>query len=544
METVSFQSDPSRTVHWRVEYDGPIARIYMQVDRNRPLRGNYELKLNSYDLGVDIELADIIRRLRFEHPEVNTAVITSGHEQVFCAGANIPMLGSSSHTWKVNFCKFTNETRCELESLSTESGFRTIAALNGPCAGGGYELAMACDEIWLVDDGNSTVSLPETPLLGVLPGTGGLTRLVDKRKVRRDRADVFCTLAEGVRGKRAVKWRLVDFIAPRSRFLEKLNERTRTLANEGVDKSDRKGIQLRPLQVDASENERQYSSVHIVHHSDKRTANLTVQVPSLKGAPQDIASIQEAGDSFWPLRAFRELEDALLDLRLNHSETGLVLVRTRGELQDILGFDRILVEHQENWLVRETLLLMARVLRRMERTSASFFALVDEGSCFGGSLLDLLFACDRSYMLDGEGVQVARTALNEGLLPMTTGMTRSACRLLGEPELEERLQGDYELKDGEAAEEAGLITEILDEFDFEDTVRIAVEERASLSPDALTGMESNLRFAGPESMDSKIFGRLSAWQNWIFIRGNATGPQGALTLYGKPERPQFEWIRV
>ncbi|MCI0652205.1 MAG: 2,3-epoxybenzoyl-CoA dihydrolase [Planctomycetes bacterium] len=544
MPEVSFQTNPNAYRHWRVEFDGPIARVLMQVDKDHPLREGYELKLNSYDLGVDIELADIVRRMRFEHPDVNTIAITSGHHQVFCAGANINMLGRSAHAWKVNFCKFTNETRCELEELSRTSGYRTIAALNGTCAGGGYELAMACDEIWLVDDGNSAVSLPETPLLGVLPGTGGLTRLVDKRKVRRDRADIFCTLAEGVRGKRALEWKLVDQIAPRSKFEEKVAARAKELAATGAKKGDRKGIALGPIQREAEGNIHRYSSLTMAFRPEKRTAELTIVVPPAKDAPRDAAAIFAEGDRFWPLRLWREIEYALLDLRINRPDTGLVTVRTRGDLDDILAWDDLLVRHKDFWLAGETILLAANVLRRLERTACSFFALIDAESAFGGSLLELAWACDRAYMLDAESVSIARSPLNEGALPMTTGITRSACRLLGAPAIDRELQGDYSKMDAQAAEERGLVTEIYDALDFEDTVRIACEERVSLSPDALTGMEANLRFAGPESMESKVFGRLTAWQNWIFIRPNATGPKGALTLYGKPDRPEFDFKRV
>ena len=544
MTQISFETDPSRYVHWKVDYDGPIARIAMTVQADHPLKKGYELKLNSYDLGVDVELHDIVRRLRFEHSEVNTLIVTSGHQQVFCAGANIHMLGQSTHAWKVNFCKFTNETRCDLEQLSTEGRMHSIAALNGTCAGGGYELAMACDEIWLVDDGNSAVSLPETPLLGVLPGTGGLTRLVDKRKVRRDRADVFCTVAEGIKGKRAVRWGLVDQIAPRSKFEDKVGARAKECAEKGSDLHDRRGIELRPLDLKVEDNTREYSSVTMAYREGSRVADLTIRVPEASGAPKSVEEIHAQGDQFWPLRVAREVENAILDLRLNHSDTGIVLIRTEGNLDDILAWDKLLVDNQEDWLVNETIGLLANLLRRVERTATSFFALIEEGSCFGGTLLDLAFACDRLYMLEEDGVFVARSPMNEGLLPMTTGITRSACRLLGEPDLEDSLQGDFEKKDAESAEEAGLVTEIYDDLDFEDTVRIAVEERVSLSPDALTGMEANLRFAGPESMDSKIFGRLTAWQNWIFIRPNATGPQGALTLYGQPERPTFDFSRV
>lgn len=544
MQPVRFQTDPSQYRHWRVDYEGPIARIYMQVQPNETLREGYELKLNSYDLGVDVELADVVRRLRFEHPEVNTVIVSSGHEQVFCAGANIHMLGCSTHAWKVNFCKFTNETRCELEQLTTHSECRSIAALNGTCAGGGYELAMACDEIWLVDDGNSAVSLPETPLLGVLPGTGGLTRLVDKRKVRRDRADIFCTLAEGLRGKRAKQWGLIDDYRPRSRFDEAIQARAQELASDGVDKSDRKGIELRPLQLEETELSRTYSTVRIQHNPEKRTAELVIQGPSASDLPKSADEIHAQGDAFWPLRFARELDDALCDMRVNHPHTGITLLKTEGDLAGVQAYDQLLLDHQGHWFVKEVTLLLARVLQRFERTACSFFALIEQGSCYAGTLLDLALACDRIYMLDEDGVQIARTGMNEGPLPMTSGITRSECRLLGETELAQSLQGDYEAKDAYGAEDAGLVTEILDDIDYEDTVRIAVEERVSLSPDSLTGMEANLRFAGPETMETKIFGRLTAWQNWIFIRPNATGPVGALTLYGKPDRPEFDFSRV
>lgn len=544
MELISFQTDPSRYIHWKVDYDGPIARIAMDVQQLKPLREGYELKLNSYDLGVDVELADIVRRLRFEHPEVNTVVITSDNAQVFCSGANIHMLGQSSHAWKVNFCKFTNETRCDLEQLSVEGRIRSIAALNGPCAGGGYELAMACDEIWLVDDGNSSVSLPETPLLGVLPGTGGLTRLVDKRKVRRDRADVFCTVAEGIKGKRAVSWGLIDQLAPRSKFKEKVSARAQELAKSGPAVSDRKGIALKPLALELDGDTRSYSSVSMNYNRDTRTGELTVTVPSIQEAPKNAQEMHAQGDQFWPLRVWREIEDAILDLRVNQQDIGLILLRTKGNLSDIALWDQFLIDNKADWLAAETLLFISNILQRIERTACSFFALIEDGSCFGGSLLELAFVADRTYMLDEDGVEIARSPMNEGLLPMTSGIPRSACRLLGEPELEKELQGDYAAKDAEAAEESGLVTEIFDELDFEDSVRIVIEERVSLSPDALTGMEANLRFAGPETMETKIFGRLTAWQNWIFIRPNATGPSGALTLYGSPERPQFDFSRV
>ncbi len=541
---ISFSADPEKYRHWRVEYDGPICRAYMQVDPEHPLKNGYELKLNSYDLGVDIELADFVRRLRFEHPEVKTLIIASGHAQVFCAGANIGMLGLSSHAWKVNFCKFTNETRCELEDLANQTGLKTICAVTGPCAGGGYELALACDEIWLIDDGNSAVSLPETPLLGVLPGTGGLTRLVDKRKVRRDRADVFCTVAEGVKGKRAVKWGLVDQLAPRSKFWDQLNSHAKELADAVPDRGVEEGVEWTSIDPKVEGNTIRYSTLTAEYQPEERTATITVEVPSAESCPQDAAAMQAEGCDFWPLRFARELEHAILDLRINHSLTGLCLLRSKGSLDDMLQWDSALLDARGHWFVDQTIHLLDHVIQRVERSSCSFFALIEEGSCFGGSLLDLALASDRVYMLDADGVEIARNEFNDGLLPMTTGITRTACRLLGETDLADSLRGNYEKLDGIAAEDAGLVTEALDDIDFEDTVRIQIEERISLSPDSLTGMEANLRFAGPETMKSKIFGRLSAWQNWIFIRPNATGPHGALTLYGKPERPQFEWSRV
>ncbi len=543
-EPISFTADPASYKHWRVEADGPICRVFMQVDAEHPLREGYDLKMNSYDLGVDIELADIVRRLRFEHPEVKVLIVSSGHAQVFCAGANIGMLGLSTHAWKVNFCKFTNETRCELEDVAEQTGLKTICAVTGPCAGGGYELALACDEIWMVDDGNSAVSLPETPLLGVLPGTGGLTRLVDKRKVRRDRADVFCTVAEGIKGKRAVDWGLIDHLASRSKFWDQLNEHAAALASQIPDRRVASGIEWTPVSLEVDGNEVRTSTLELSYHPENRTAELTITVPSAARCPASGDAMQAEGCNFWPLRMVRELEQAILDLRINHSLTGLVLVRTRGALDDILAWDQALLDHRGHWFVDQTIHLMEHVWQRVERTSCSFFALIGEGSCFGGSLLDLALCADRIYMLDADGVEIERNEFNDGLLSMTTGISRTTCRLLGEPGLAEQLVANHARMDALAAADSGTVTESMDDIDFEDTVRIQVEERVSLSPDSLTGMEANLRFAGPETMKSKIFGRLSAWQNWIFIRPNATGPQGALTLYGKPERPQFDWSRV
>ncbi len=544
MEPISFQVDPSRYRHWEVNKDGQVMRILMSVDPAFPLREGYDLKLNSYDLGVDIELADIVRRLRFEHPEITSLVVSSSHEQVFCSGANIHMLGISSHSWKVNFCKFTNETRCELEDWAAQADVRSICAVTGPCAGGGYELALACDEIWLIDDGNSAVSLPETPLLGVLPGTGGLTRLVDKRMVRRDRADVFCTLAEGFKGKRALEWGLVDTVAPRSQFDDQLQQHLDQIEADRPGRLDRKGISLGSIEVSEVDGVRSSSTLSVTYKPEQRTAEITIEIPPVAKAPTTLEQIHEAGDGFWPLRFIRELEDALLDLRVNRNGIGLALVRTTGNLDDIQGWDQILVENKGDWFVDQILHLMSHVIQRLERTSCSFFALIEQGSCFGGSMLEIALACDRIYILDEPGVEVQRSKMNEGLLPMTTDITRCQCRLLGEPNLLEQTMGNYDRLDASTADQLGLVTESLDEFDYEDMVPVAIEERVSLSPDSLTGMEANLRFAGPENMESKVFGRLSAWQNWIFIRPNATGPSGALTLYGRPERPDFAWDRV
>ncbi|MEM6990901.1 MAG: 2,3-epoxybenzoyl-CoA dihydrolase [Myxococcota bacterium] len=550
---VDFEVDPEHYRHWDVSFDGAVARVAMTVDPEAPLRQGYELKLNSYDLGVDIELADVVRRLRFEHPEVRVVVLTSGSDRVFCAGANINMLGQSTHAWKVNFCKFTNETRCEIEDATDSSNQVYLAACNGTTAGGGYELAMACKEIYLQDDGNSAVSLPEVPLLGVLPGTGGLTRLVDKRMVRRDRADVFSTTAEGMRGKKAVKWGLVDDVFPRSKFDDKIDERAKawvTKASTDLAPGTRTGVKLPPLSPEVDETGRRYKHVSLAYDEANRTASLTVAGPTqadvdvVKGGAD---AIYAAGAELWALRAYRELDDALLHLRVNHYDLGLVLVRAKGDAQTTLDHDAALVAAKDqHWFVREVLLHMARVLRRMDNTSRSFFALGDAETAFAGNLLELAMASDRFYLLDDPDhpVSVGLSELNEGGLPMHNRLTRLQTRLLGEPDKVEALVGKRELLEPESADDAGLVTVVLDDIDWDDDVRIAIEERVSLSPDALTGMEQNIRFAGPESPESKIYARLSAWQNWIFIRPNATGPEGALTLYGRPERPQFDWNRV
>jgi benzoyl-CoA-dihydrodiol lyase len=547
---VEFETDPSRYRHWQVAFEGPIARLRMTVDPEGGLRPGYELKLNSYDLGVDIELADVVRRLRFEHPEVRVVVLSSGTDNVFCAGANIHMLGQSTHAWKVNFCKFTNETRCEIEDATAHSDQIYLAACNGTCAGGGYELALACKEIYLQDDGNSAVSLPEVPLLGVLPGTGGLTRLVDKRKVRRDRADVFSTTAEGMRGKRAKEWGLVDGVHPRSKFDQEIMKRAQAVAAEPVQlrPGERKGVTLGPLTPDTQGRRRVYRHVDLSWDPASRTANILVRGPSAADVAlvkQGPDAIHAAGDQLWALRAFRELDDALLQLRFNHADLGLVLLRTAGDPALVLAHDEALTAARDHWFVNEVIRHMARALRRLDLTSRSFFAMADGDSpAFAGCLLELALAADRFYLLDDPKVQVGLSALNEGALPMTHGLSRLAAHLYGEPMLFESLIGRRELMDPEAADDAGLVTVRLDGIDWDDDTRVAIEERASLSPDALTGMEANLRFVGHETEDSKIFARLTAWQNWIFIRPNATGPEGALSLYGKPQRPHFDWNRV
>ena len=542
---INFETSPERYRHWKLETEGPVATLSMDVQEDETLGEGYKLKLNSYDLGVDIELSDAVQRLRFEHPEVRVVVVRSLKPRIFCAGANIYMLGTSAHGFKVNFCKYTNETRCSIEDASAHSGQRYVAALNGTASGGGYELAISCDEIYLVDDGNSAVSLPEVPLLGVLPGTGGLTRLVDKRKVRRDRADVFSTLAEGLKAKRAQEWGLIDGHFPTSKFQEGVEARVREILKESEGQADGPGIKLNPLEVEASDSGREYKYVSVKLNREARHAELTMRGPE-GDQPATTDEIQKLGDSYWPLRAYRELDDALLHLRLNESEVGLVLLRTAGEIDDVLAVDKVLVENREHWLVREIILHMARVLRRLDLTAKSFFALAEPGGCFAGNLLELLLASDRSYMLNDpeQKVELATSELNAGALRMSNGLTRLQSRFLAEP----RRAGEvleYEGRfDTEAAEEAGLVTFAPDDLDWEDEIRVAVEERTSLSPDALTGMEASLRFAGPETLDTKIYGRLTAWQNWIFQRPNAVGPQGALTNYGKPTQPQFDYKRT
>ncbi|XXX78810.1 2,3-epoxybenzoyl-CoA dihydrolase [Sorangium sp. So ce134] len=549
-----FETEPGRYRHWKLSFEGAIARVAMDVDEDAPMRPGYQLKLNSYDLAVDVELADIVQRLRFEHPEVKAVVVTSAQPRIFCAGANIYMLGSSSHAFKVNFCKFTNETRLALEEACAESGQRYLAALNGVASGGGYELALACEEIFLCDDGSSAVSFPETPLLAVLPGTGGLTRLVDKRKVRRDLADVFSTLAEGVRGKRAQEWGLVDRAIPRSRFDQAVAQRAAELAAATPDRPG-PGVKLAPLDARRAEagdvSTCDYRHVSMKVDRAARTAEIRVLGPDGEG-PSDAAGMRRAGADLWALRAFRELDDALLDLRFNHPTVGLVLLRTSGAPDAVRAADEALWASRDDWFVKEVLLHMRRVLKRLDLTARSVFALIEPGSCFAGSLFELALAADRSYMLDGgddgggaaSRATIALSALNFGPLAMSNGLTRLASRFLGAPERVAALKERTGLLSAEEALEEGLCTFAPDAMDWDDEVRLAIEERVSLSPDALTGMEASLRFCGPETMETKIFSRLSAWQNWIFQRPNAVGQRGALTMYGRPERPEFDWRRT
>lgn len=545
MQSISFETDPSRYKHWKLEFDGPLAFLWLDIQEDGGLRPGYQLKLNSYDLSVDIELADALQRLRFEHPEVRALVIGSKREKIFSAGANIFMLGSSSHGFKVNFCKFTNETRLGIEEMSAESGIASVCAATGVTAGGGYELALACDKIVLADDGSSAVSLPEVPLLGVLPGTGGLTRVVDKRKVRRDRADFFSTTAEGVKGKRAVEWKLVDETVPLSRFSARVREMAEALA-KASDRPGGQGIELRPLEAKRGADGIEYRYVRLKIDRDRRVAELLVRAPEAP-QPEDPAGFAQAGSEAWAIRAFRELDDALLHLRFNEETIGMVTLRTEGDAAAVVRVDETLERHKDDWLVREIRLLQKRVLKRLDLTAKTFYALVEPGSAFAGSLYELALASDRIYMLDDpeRPTEIRLSSANRGRLPTSSGLSRLQARFHGEGAALEKALAQEGPFDAQAAEAAGLVTFAPDELDWDDEIRLAIEERASLSPDALTGMEANLRFVGPETMETKIFGRLSAWQNWIFIRPNATGEQGALTLYGQAgERPVFDWIRT
>ena len=546
---VEYQTDPSQYKHWKLSFNGPVATLAVDIDENAGLRPGYKLKLNSYDLGVDIELNDAISRIRFEHPEVRTVVVTSAKDKVFCSGANIFMLGVSSHSWKVNFCKFTNETRNGLEDSSRYSGLKFLAAVNGACAGGGYELALACDEIILIDDRSSAVSLPEVPLLGVLPGTGGLTRVTDKRHVRHDLADLFCTSVEGVRGQKAKDWRLVDDIAKAVDFARKVQTRALELAAHSDRPADGKGVVLKPLNRAVEADALRYTNVTVEIDRAKRTATWTVKAPT--GAqPSDIAGIEAAGADWFPLVMARELEDAILMMRTNELDIGVWLIKTEGDAAAVQAMDATLLANQNHWLVRETIGLLRRTLSRLDLSSRSLFALIEPGSCFVGTYLELALACDRSYHLalpDDEDrapkITVAET--NFGIFPMVTGQSRLGRRFYDEqPALEAVRAKAGQALVADAAFAIGLVTSNPDDIDWTDEVRIAIEERVSMSPDALTGMEANLRFNGLENMFTRIFGRLTAWQNWIFQRPNAVGEKGALKVYGKGEKAQFDWNRV
>jgi benzoyl-CoA-dihydrodiol lyase len=548
---IDFQTYPDRYHHWKLSFEGDVAKLAMDVDENATLGPGYTLKLNSYDLGVDIELYDAIQRLRFEHPEVGAVVVTSKKPRVFCAGANINMLGLSTHAHKVNFCKFTNETRNGIEDATGNSHQTYICAINGTAAGGGYELALACDYVMLIDDGSSTVSLPELPLLAVLPGTGGLTRLVDKRLVRHDHADFFCTTSEGVRGKRAVDWRLVDELVPRSNFDAVVNARAKEFAAKSDRPKNAKGVALPPLNRKLEADRIAYDHVTVEVDRELSTATITVNAPKA-APPKDLAGIHAAGAAFWPLALARELDDAILELRLNEQTVGTWVFKTAGNADWVVACDELLAKHAGYWLVREITLYLKRTLKRIDVSSRSLIALVEPGTCFAGTLLELVLAADRSYMLDGVfagsnllPAAVRLTSVNFGPYPMSNGLSRLGHRFLAEPKRVDEAKGRIgQAIEAADAEALGLVTFIPDDIDWEDEVRLAVEERASFSPDALTGMEASLRFAGPETLETKIFGRLTAWQNWIFQRPNAAGDTGALKLYGTGRKSQFDKRRV
>ncbi|MFK7881629.1 2,3-epoxybenzoyl-CoA dihydrolase [Roseobacter sp.] len=551
-KAIDFQTDPSRYRHWRVSYDGAIANLIMDVDEDGGLFEGYQLKLNSYDLGVDIELADIVQRMRFEHPEVKVVVIQSGKERVFCAGANIRMLGSASHSHKVNFCKFTNETRNTFEAAEQDSGQKYMAAIKGSCAGGGYELALACNHILLTDDSASSVALPEAPLLAVLPGTGGLTRVTDKRKVRRDLADVFCSVEEGVKGKRAVQWRLVDEVVPNSRFDQVVQQRAKEFAEVSCKADEAIGIELGPLSKTANEDgSLTYSLVEVLIDRNARKATITLAGPDV-AAPVDMDALAAQGDQAYLLRLARELDDAILHLRFNEMDVGLLVFRTQGDDEAVLAHDDVLCNNTDHWLANEVLAYWKRLLKRIDVTSRSMVALVEHGSCFAGILAELLWSVDRTYMMEDEfegdnrptaAVTVSKT--NFGMMPMGNGLTRLETRFLGTPDAVDASEAKIgERLEAEECDALGLVTMILDDTDWDDEIRIFMEERASFSPDAMTGMEANLRFAGPETMETRIFGRLTAWQNWIFNRPNAVGPKGALQRYGTGMRGEYNMERV
>ena len=548
---IDFQTDPSRYRHWKLDVAGEVATLTMDVDEDGGLFEGYQLKLNSYDLGVDIELADAVQRLRFEHPEVKVVVMRSAKNRVFCAGANIRMLAGATHAHKVNFCKFTNETRNGLEDSSENSGQRFITVVNGTAAGGGYELALATDHIILADDGAAAVALPEVPLLAVLPGTGGLTRVVDKRKVRRDHADYFCTIEEGIKGKRAVAWRLVDEIAPNSKLEAKLAERIKQFASASTRNAGGTGIALTPLRRTIDQNSVRYGFVSVDIDRAARIATISIHAPEA-APPADIDGMIAQGAKFWPLQVARELDDAILHLRINELEIAMLVFKSHGERANVLGHDAFLESNKAHWLVNEIRHYWKRVLKRIDVTSRTLVTLVEPGSCFAGTLAELVFAADRSYMLIGSrqgdnraAPSIELSAMNFGSYPMSHGLTRLQSRFQADPADVERARGSIgKALDAEEAEALGLVTFALDDIDWDDEIRLFFEERASFSPDSLTGMEANLRFAGPETMESKIFARLTAWQNWIFQRPNAVGENGALRRYGTGERPQFDMTRV
>jgi benzoyl-CoA-dihydrodiol lyase len=548
---IDFQTDPSKYRHWKLEVEGEIATLLMDVDEKATLFDGYELKLNSYDLGVDIELADAIERLRFEHPQVKVVLLRSGKPRVFCAGANIRMLAGATHAHKVNFCKFTNETRNGIEDASENSGLATICVINGTAAGGGYELALAADHIMLIDDGSSAVSLPELPLLAVLPGTGGLTRVTDKRKVRRDRADVFCTTEEGIKGKRAVDWRLVDEVVPGSKLEDTVAKRAQEFAARSRRANGAQGIALTPLKRERSADGVEYGSLAVELRGPERLATITLRGPQA-APPASAEAMVEQGAQFWPLALARELDDAILDIRANEFDVAAIVFKSSGDAAQVLAYEEFLDANKDHWLAREIRGLWKRVLKRVDLTSRSLVALVGPGSCFAGTLAELVFATDRSYMLIGQlpgdnkpPATLALTAANFGAYPMSNGLSRMASRFLAEPAQLDRAEGEIgKMLEAEAAEDLGLVTFALDDIDWEDEIRVFLEERASFSPDGLTGLEANLRFAGPETMESKIFARLTAWQNWIFQRPNAVGEEGALKRYGTGQKPAFDTRRV
>jgi len=550
-KVIDFQTDPSKYRHWRVEYDGEIANLYMDVDEKGGLFDGYELKLNSYDLGVDIELSDVVQRMRFEHPEVKVVVMQSGKDKVFCAGANIRMLGGASHAHKVNFCKFTNETRNTFEAAEEDSGQKYMAAVKGACAGGGYELALACNHIMLTNDSTSSVALPEVPLLAVLPGTGGLTRVTDKRKVRRDLADVFCSVEEGVKGQRAVDWRLVDEVVPNSKFDAVVQERAHEFAAKSQKPSGLTGIALNPLDRKIDGDSVTYSLVEVAIDRAGHKATITLSGPDAD-APADMDEVQAQGCDGYMLRLARELDDAILHLRLNEREMGVLVFRSQGDPEKLIAHEKLLMDNADHWLANEILKYWKRVLKRVDLTSRSMVAMVEHGSCFAGVLAELLWSCDRGYMMldefEGDNRPLATVTLTEGnfgLYPMSNDLTRLQTRFLGTPETVDALKARIgEPMEADAADKAGLITYAFDDIDWEDEVRIFFEERASFSPDAMTGMEANLRFPGPETMETRIFGRLTAWQNWIFQRPNAVGKDGALQRYGTGVRGDYNMERV